>query len=261
MPELEEDLALLVEAAEIAGEISLRHFRNSPESWAKPDGAGPVSIADLEVNEALEAFLRERRPSYGWLSEESPDSAERPMLHRVFVLDPIDGTRAFLEGTTAFAHALAVVERGRVIAGVVYLPALERLYRAAEGKGATLNGAPIGVSNVNTPAQAQILASRPTLSPENWPGGVPEGKRVYRPSLAYRLCLVAQGRFDAVVTLGNAWEWDIAAGTLIAREAGAVVTDATGGMPPFNSPARKHAGCIAAAPVLHAQLIGLRNVA
>lgn len=256
-----DDLALLTRAARIAGPIALRHFRQDPKTWDKDDGAGPVSEADLEVDAALAEVLRGARPDYGWMSEETPDDPDRLDRERVFVVDPIDGTRAFLEGTSAFSHALAVVERGRVIAAVVYLPAQERLYAAALGQGATLNGAPIRVSDAESPAAATILATRPSLLPEHWPGGVPDAERGYRPSLAYRLCLVAEGRFDALVTFRDSWEWDIAAGTLIIREAGGIVTDAGGGAPDFNTPRRQQGGCIAAAPGLHARLLELRGVA
>ncbi len=130
----ERDLALLIKAAEIAGKIALRHWRNAPQVWEKPDGQGPVSAADLEVNAALEAHLRAARPDYGWLSEESPDTAARLSTPAQFILDPIDGTRSFLQGETTFSHAIAVARGGRVIAGVVFLPAQDRLYAAhAEG--------------------------------------------------------------------------------------------------------------------------------
>ncbi|MHA3979753.1 inositol monophosphatase family protein [Halovulum sp. GXIMD14794] len=256
----EADLALLIEAARVAGPIALRHFRSDPKVWDKADGAGPVSEADLEVDAALAKVLRAARPDYGWLSEETPDDADRLSRDRVFLIDPIDGTRAFIEGTSAFSHALAVVERGQVIAAVVFLPAQDRLYAAATGQGATLNGAAIRVSGAEDPARATILATRPSLKPEYWPGGVPDAERGYRPSLAYRLCLVAEGRFDALVTFRDSWEWDIAAGTLIVREAGGIVTDAGGGAPDFNAPHRQQGGCIAAAPGLHARLLTLRGL-
>lgn len=255
-----DDLVLLIEAARIAGPIALRHFRQDPHAWDKEAGAGPVSVADLEVDAALARHLRAARPDYGWLSEETPDDAARMTRDRVFVIDPIDGTRAFLEGTTAFSHALAVVENGLVVAGVVYLPALDRMYAAAAGRGATLNGAPIRVSGAVDPAAAKILATRPSLLPEHWPGGVPPAERGYRPSLAYRMCLVAEGRFDALVTFRDSWEWDLAAGTLIVREAGGTVTDAAGAEPAFNAAGPQQAGCIAAASGLHGRLLALRGV-
>nr|WP_246237326.1 3'(2'),5'-bisphosphate nucleotidase CysQ [Halovulum dunhuangense] len=251
-------MPLLEEAARAAGDIALRHFRAAPQVWHKPDGQGPVTEADLEVNAMLEARLRTARPGYGWMSEETPDDPARMSAGTLFVIDPIDGTRAFIDGQEAFAHALAVVRDGEVTAAVVHMPALGLTYAAAAGQGARVNGAPITASRATMLDGAQVLANRVTFDPGNWPGGVPEAARAYRPSLAYRLCLVAEGRFDAMVTLRDAWEWDIAAGTLIAREAGAIVTDAGGAMPPFNSIRRQHPGCIAAAPGLHPLLMARR---
>ena len=115
MPEA--DLALLIAAAKIAGKIALSHWKASPQVWEKPDGQGPVSAADLEVNVALAAFLQAARPAYGWLSEETPDTEARLSTPAQFVLDPIDGTRSFLQGDSAFSHALAVVQNRQVTAG------------------------------------------------------------------------------------------------------------------------------------------------
>ena len=258
MPGPERDLELLTAAARSAGEIALRYFRKDPERWDKGDGQGPVTQADMEVNEALEEHLRGARPDYGWMSEESADEPARLRAERVFIIDPIDGTRAFIDGNTAFAHSIAVAEAGRIVAGVVYLPALEKLYSAAAGEGAVLNDAPIAIRGPERIRDAQVLTNRAALDPKHWPGGVPEVERVFRPSLAYRLCLVAEGRFDGMITLRNAWEWDIAAGTLIAAEAGAAVSDARGREMRFNAPSRAHPGCIVAAPHLHAELLRRR---
>ena len=260
MPAPERDLDLLTDAARAVGDIALRYFRKDPESWDKGDGQGPVTQADMEVNAALEETLRGARPDYGWMSEESADEPERLRAERVFIIDPIDGTRAFIDGNSAFAHSIAVAEAGRIVAGVVYLPALGKLYAAAAGRGATLNDAPIAVRSGVGLAGAQVLSNRAALEPRHWPRGVPKVERVFRPSLAYRLCLVAEGRFDAMVTFRNAWEWDTAAGTLIACEAGAAATDAQGREMRFNSPSRAHQGCLTAAPSLHAALLQARGV-
>lgn len=249
----ERDLALLTEAALLAGEIALRHWRRSPKVWEKPDGQGPVSEADLEVNAALEAHLRAARPDYGWLSEESPDDPQRLETEAQFILDPIDGTRSFLEGHTAFAHALAVARGGKITAAVVYLPAQDKLYAATATGPATLNGAPI---RPRTPAQPpHILTAKTTLSPEHWPGGVPVAERHFRASLAWRLCLVADGSFDAMLTFRPSWEWDIAAGSLIATRAGARVSDRTGTALRFNTASAKANGVAVATPSYHAELI------
>jgi myo-inositol-1(or 4)-monophosphatase len=249
------DLALLAAAAEAAGAIALRHFGAAPEVWDKPGGAGPVSAADLEIDRMLRAELGAARPGYGWLSEESDDGPERLTAERVFVVDPIDGTRAFLKGEASFSHALAVVEAGRVVAGVVHLPKLGRTYAASEGGGATLNGAPIRPSAREAIDEATVLSNAASFAPELWPGGVPRMRRHFRPSLAYRLCLLGEGRFDAMLTLKDTWEWDVAAGDLIAREAGVAVTTRVGERPRYNNPRPQVAGVIAAGPPLHAAIL------
>jgi len=251
----ERDLALLTDAAREAGRIALHWWKRDPRVWDKGAGAGPVTEADLAVNDMLLSQLGRERPDYGWLSEESEDGAARQGAERCFIIDPIDGTRAFIAGEDTFAHSLAVAERGRVVAAVVYLPVLDRLYSAAVDGPALLNGQPIAASAQAGIAGATVLTTAPNLLAEHWPGGVPEFKRSFRASLAYRLCLVAEGRHDGMVMLRDAWEWDIAAGDLIARRAGAVVTDRHGAELVFNAVQPKAAGVLAAAPGLHAALM------
>ncbi len=251
----ESDLALLIEAAREAGRIALDYWRQRPEVWEKPDGAGPVTEADIAVNDMLAQVLRGARPGYGWLSEESEDDPARLVAEQVFIIDPIDGTRAFIAGEEGFSHSLAVVEAGVVTAGVVYLPAQNKMYAARMGAPATLNGAAIRPSAHAMAEAAQVLTTGAAMKPEHWPGGMPELLRVFRPSLAWRMCLVAEGRFDAMLTLRDAWEWDIAAGDLIARQAGARVTDRHGQPLRYNTAHPQAAGVVAAPEALHADLM------
>ncbi|MDZ7907004.1 MAG: 3'(2'),5'-bisphosphate nucleotidase CysQ [Gemmobacter sp.] len=248
------DLALLTEAARGAGRIALGFWRNSPRAWEKP-GLGPVTEADLAVNDHLRHVLRGARPEYGWLSEEDADGPERLDAQRIFVLDPIDGTRAFIAGEDTFSVSLAVVEDGRPVAGVVYLPALDRLYTAGLLSPALKDGQPIAASTRPGIEGATLLTSAPNMAPEHWPGGVPDLKRSFRASLAYRLCLVAEGRHDGMLMLRDAWEWDIAAGSLIAARAGAAVTDRLGQPLAFNAAHPQAKGVIAAAPGLHRAML------
>ncbi|MEM0989865.1 MAG: 3'(2'),5'-bisphosphate nucleotidase CysQ [Pseudomonadota bacterium] len=257
MPDAAADTELLAQAAEAAGEIALRHFRNDPAVYDKP-GEGPVTEADLEINEMLHDRLGRARPGYGWLSEESPDGTARLGAERVFIVDPIDGTRSFINGETGFSVALAVAERGRVIAAAVHLPAREESFTATLGAGALKNGARIAASGASDPKASTVLTARKQLSSEHWPGGVPPFERHFRSSLAWRMCLVAEGRFDCMLTFRDAWEWDIAAGTLIAAEAGAIVTDGRGGAMAFNSAQAKQAGVLAAPDPLHTRLMAYR---
>lgn len=248
------DLELLETAAREAGEIARRYWREDPRVWDK-GGDDPVSEADFAVDIHLRERLLSARPDYGWVSEETEDDPARLAARRVFVVDPIDGTRAFVAGERTWAHSLAVVERGTAVAACVFLPVREKLYLAAAGEGATLNGAAIHATDPDDIAAATVLAPRVTMQERFWARGVPPFQRHFRPSLAYRMALVAEGRFDAMLTLRAAWEWDIAAGALIASEAGARVTDRTGAPLAFNSLSRQAAGVAVAGPRLHAQLM------
>lgn len=249
------DLALIAAAARASGQIAMRFFRAAPRVWDKGGGNGPVTEADLAVNAYLKEHLRAARPDYGWLSEETPDDAARLSCTRVFIVDPIDGTRAFISGETNFAISIAVAEAGRIIAGAVYLPAKDRLYTGAAGLGAQRDGVPVQTSARATLAGAHVLATKANMAPEYWPNGVPDLQRSFRTSLAYRLCLAAEGRYDGMLTFRPSWEWDIAAGSLICAEAGAVVTDRHGAPLRFNSPAAQTDGVVAVAPGLHPQIL------
>jgi myo-inositol-1(or 4)-monophosphatase len=249
------DLPLLIDAARIAGRIACSYAGPATQRWDKPDGAGPVTEADLAVNDMLSSVLRAARPGYGWLSEETDDSAARLDGDTVFIIDPIDGTRSFVEGSKTWAHSIAVAQARRITAAVVYLPALGKLYAAASGQGATLNDAPLRVSGTDQMQGCSVLATKPALQPHHWRAGVPPAlKRGHRPSLAYRLALVAEGRFDGMLTLRDSWEWDIAAGALIVTEAGGVISDRTGLPLQFNNPHPTLNGIIAATPAVHAGL-------
>lgn len=252
MPET--DLDLLISAARHSGDIAKQYFQQNPDVTDKPDGAGPVTAADLAVNAMLENFLPSARPDYGWLSEETEDQPDRLSTSHLFIIDPIDGTRAFIDGSKDWAHSLAVVAHGEPIAGVVYLPMHDLMFAAAKNAGATCNGEPIYVSS--TPMEgATVLGAKPNFDVRFWKERqLPPIKRAFRSSLAYRLSLVANGRFDGMITLRPSWEWDIAAGALIAQEAGATVTDQLGAPLRYNNPHPQVPGVLAAGPQLHADL-------
>lgn len=250
----ESDLELLLRAAREAGEVALRFSGPSARVWDKP-GQGPVTEADYAVNDVLHDILRGARPDYGWLSEETPDTPERLGRDHVFIIDPIDGTRSFIEGSGTWAHSIAIAYKGHVTAAVVHLPARDRTFAAALGKGATLNEAPIATSTRQDIRGATLMAPKPAMHPDRWKGAPPDVKRAYRPSLAYRMALIAQGRFDAMLTLRPAWHWDIAAGALIATEAGAHVTDPSGSALTFNTEHPQSSGVLTANPRLHSELL------
>lgn len=249
------DLELLIQAARRAGEVASSFVGGALNVREKPDDQGPVTAADLAVNAMLERVLKDARPNYGWLSEESVHDPRRLKAERVFIIDPIDGTRSFIEGANTWAHSLAVAEHGKVIAGVVFLPMRDRIYTAALGHGAFCNGNPITPSARQEATGAEILLNKIALDPTQWKGSLPDIKRAFRPSLAYRQSLVAEGRFDAMLSFRDIWEWDVAAGTIILSEAGGVVSNITGGPMRFNNPVPNNAGVLAAGPALHHALL------
>ncbi|MEM8793520.1 MAG: 3'(2'),5'-bisphosphate nucleotidase CysQ [Pseudomonadota bacterium] len=253
------DLDLLLDVSREAGAVAMEFFRDAPEYWEKEGEAGPVSEADLAVNALLIERLRAARPEYGLLSEESDDTSDRTRYERVFIIDPIDGTRAFLKGERGFAVAAAVVDGGRPIAGVVHMPALGETYSAAVGSGAQCNGTRIVPSDRQALDGARALGASASYQPRYWPGGLPELQRTFRHALQWRLCLVAAGEYDLMATMRDAYEWDVAAGALIAAEAGALITDRDGNALTFNTPQATVPGVLVAPPVLHRHLVTLRT--
>ncbi|WP_439117785.1 inositol monophosphatase family protein [Nereida ignava] len=249
------DLELLVTAAREAGKIARGFFKSDPKVWEKSNNAGPVTEADLAVNQMLERTLPAARPDYGWLSEETEDDTSRRNKPRVFVIDPIDGTRAFIAGSDTWAHSLAVVEDGRPVAAVVYLPVLDKMYTASRDVPAKLNGQEITVSGRTEISGATVLAAKPNFDQHHWRGDVPDVEPAFRSSLAYRMALVAEGRFDAMLTLRPTWEWDVAAGSLLVTQAGGAVTGRHNEEPVFNNAMPQLSGMVAAGPPVHKELI------
>lgn len=245
MPELD-DLTLLIEAVKRAGDIACSFWCADPKTWDKGDDAGPVTEADIAVNEMLNDVLLSARPDHGWLSEESKDTSERLDKQRTFIVDPIDGTRSFIAGDNNWAHSIAIADQGEIVAAVVYLPLRDRLFTAQKSQGAALNGVSISVGSKNTVDGATLLTAQPNLASTYWENGTPAFVHKSRPSLAYRMSLVAEGRYDAMLTLRNTWEWDVAAGSLLVREAGGTVIDRDGNVPHFNKPNPAFNGLIAA---------------
>ncbi|CAM4059835.1 3'(2'),5'-bisphosphate nucleotidase CysQ [Palleronia rufa] len=245
------DLALLTDAARLAGQTALAYWRRDPETWTKPDDT-PVSAADLAVDRLMRDALTHARPGYGWLSEEGEDDPTRLDRAHCLILDPIDGTRAFLDGQRTWAISLAVTTGPDVTAAVVHLPARDLTYTATRA-GAFLNGARLSCGTHARPQNARVMANRAVLRPEHW-RAPPQVRQIFRPSMAYRLACVADDKCDAMLTFRQAWEWDIAAGALIAAASGATVTDRTGGPLRFNSPRAATDGVLAANPALHAGL-------
>lgn len=253
-----EDLQLLRSTAVTAGVIAAGYFRRDVKNWTKEFGS-PVSEADIVLDKFLHSALTTARPDYGWLSEESADNSERLDRRRVFIVDPIDGTRGFIRGENSWSVSLAVVEDGIAIAGVVYAPARDEMYEAARGSGALLNGKPLVRERV--PGRTAPLIPAPgAVHQELQAAGLHYSRGPAYPSLAYRLVQVATGKLDAAVARRGSQDWDIAAAAVILEEAGIDFADVCMGALRFNRAETRH-GALAALgelslkPVLHAALV------
>ena len=223
-----DDLALLAAAASEAGRIALSFFNRKPEVWLK-NGSSPVSEADLAVDRYLRETLMAARPTYGWLSEETAEAPFRLDSRRSFVADPIDGTRAFLDGKPTWCISVAVVEAGRPIAGVLDCPATGEVFTAGIGSGACKDEQRIRVAMPRDPAL--IAGPKPMIDAAHGHLKRTVERVSYIPSLAYRIAMVADGRLDATFIKGSAQDWDLAAAELILSEAGGAIRGA-GGEPP-----------------------------
>ena len=243
MPEPNTDnLTLLESAARAAGGVVCKFFCTITKVWNKPDNAGPVTQADLAVNQMLDKYLRTARPNCGWLSEESEDTSDRQNCKYVFIINPIDGIRAFMDGAKHWGHVLAINCGGAMQVAAVYMPVIDLMFLAKHGKGARVNGHPICVTQRTEANGATALAQKGHLQPKHWPAGMPKVTRYF----IYRMCCVAQGRFDAILALRPTWEWDVAAGTFIVTEADGCVTDRDGASLQFNSKYARLNGIVAA---------------
>jgi myo-inositol-1(or 4)-monophosphatase len=252
------DLALIIEAAREAGKVALDHFGQSPEVWWKNEGMSPVSAADYAANRVLEQILRDARPAYGWLSEETDDDPDRLTRDTLFVVDPIDGTRAFLAGKKTWCVSVAVVHCGAPVAGVLVAPALGEEFTAIAGGKAARNGVEIAVSVSAADARLKIASAQDMVASLD-KSLRPRVDRVeHIPSLAYRLALVADGRIDGTLVKPNSHDWDLAAADLILQRAGGALTDLEGKALVYNRVDVTHPVlCAASADVLP---ILLKNV-
>jgi len=253
-PSLDEDYALLKTAARDAGELALTYFRQQILVNRKADGS-EVSEADLAVDTALKLDLLTRRPDYGWLSEETEDNPERLKHRRVWMVDPIDGTNAFLRHVAEWTVSVALVEDGVPVLGVVFNPATQEFFHAMRGKGAFLNDAPIAASDKCTLDGALLIASGGLFKKKIWKEPWPEVSSRWVNSVAYRLALVACGRADATISLSAKSEWDLAAAALLIEEAGGVISDHHGEVHRYNQPVPRFPSLVASGKALHPLLI------
>ena len=246
-----DDLKLISRVVREAGAICLdAYHRNDAEVWDK-GGAHLVTDADIAVNDYLQSELMGARPDYGWLSEETADDQSRRVKTRSFVVDPIDGTRAFIDRKPEFAVSVAVIENGEAVAGAVFNPLKGEFYSALRGGGATLNGRTLHVRNCKDMDGCTMVG----YSRKFRRLGFPNMRYTISNSMADRIVMVAGGHADATVAFTPKSDWDIAAAALIAQEAGAVVTDLKGELPRYDGETTRGMGVICASPTLHALLL------
>ncbi len=248
------DLALLQRASEEAARLALSYFRRSPQVWEK-EGGSPVSEADYAVDKRLAEILLAERPGYGWLSEETADTEARLGRDRVFVVDPIDGTRAFLLGSKEWTISLAVVEAGRPVVAVLVGPALHITFHGILGEGAYADGKRLAATTGTTLADARFASSRRYASAVATRGRAQKPRFVA--SLAYRIALVASGEIDVAIAKSNARDWDLAAADLLVHEAGARLAPLGGGKLRYNQRDTTHPALIAANPALLGDVVEL----
>ncbi len=262
---LADELKLLEVAARRAGEVALPYFRSGGSTTAKisyKEENSPVSEADHAANDVLEHHLRQARPSYHWISEETVDAMERLAATHLFVVDPIDGTRAFIAGLPHWSVSVALVVDGAPLAGVIHAPSLGITYSGAKGLGAFRNGASVGVSQRRELQEAIVSGGKQTLEQLQAATGkiVHAGPKV--PSLALRLALAAEGGIDLALAATGAHDWDVAAADIILQEAGGVLLDTDGERLIYNRPSLRR-GPLCAGPAelaeQGARALGLRR--
>jgi myo-inositol-1(or 4)-monophosphatase len=260
------NLAALAEAvsaiARRAGALALPYFRVGEQTaarlWYKGQSS-PVTEADIALDTFLKNELLTLFPDAGWLSEETADNPERLDRHHVWVVDPIDGTRAFASGHPDWAISIALVTDGVPVLGVLHAPIHEHLYEARINAGARRDGEQLVLSGDNPRLPARVAGPKPLVDRfARGTGPIEHLPKV--PSLALRLARVAEGSIDVGLVSANAQDWDIAAADLILREAGGLLTDLAGAQPVYNRPEPSHGEMIAVASRLHPRAIGAMRI-
>ena len=252
------DLSREVEAAKkaalVAGAILMRYYGRRYRIGSKGHD-NPVTTADLRADREIRTRLTRAFPNYGWLSEETVDDAQRLKRTRVWIVDPLDGTKEFINRIPEFCVAIALVERGAPILGVTYNPVKEEMYWAARAMGCHLNDARARVTRTRKLHRANVLASRSETARGEWE--VFHGTMRVSPtgSVAYKLAMVAAGKADATFTRSPKNEWDIASGAALIAEAGGTITDIHGRPLRFNRRRTILAGLVASNGVLHEDLM------
>ncbi|MBC2664469.1 3'(2'),5'-bisphosphate nucleotidase CysQ [Novosphingobium flavum] len=234
-----------------AGRVALERWPgngHTPHVWEKSPG-NPVCEADLLVDRFLRRELTQLLPSAGWLSEETADAPARLSGGLIWLVDPIDGTKDFIAGREGWAVSVALVLSGRPLLGMLYAPARGEFWHAEAGKGAWRNGRTLAASTRKELNGARVPA-------DCLPAIDSDLRLVDKPnSIALRIAMVAADEADLLATLRWGWEWDVGAAALIAREAGAAVTDAFGQALSYNKRDPRAFGVLVTAPAIHAEAV------
>jgi myo-inositol-1(or 4)-monophosphatase len=245
----------LVEAVRATGALTMTMFGSPVKQWIKGKNS-PVCEADVEADLLLRQRLMGETPDYGWLSEESTDDPARLAARRVWVVDPIDGTRGFIAGHPDWAISVALVEEGRPVVAALFAPATDELFLAVKGEGATRNGRALRAS-VGASLDGACIAG-PQRRLERLSAIAPGIRPVVKiHSLALRIARVATGEVDAALAGPNSRDWDLAAADLLVHEAGGALTSIEGRPPIYNRPDPVHGALFAAGGARHAALLSL----
>jgi len=268
--DLRRELELAREAALSAGEIVERYFRDRGFEIDQKGKDNPVTTADFDADSEIKRLLHAPFPEYGWLSEESADNSDRLSCRRLWIVDPLDGTKEFIKGIPEFVIAIALAEDGHPILGVTYNPIKREMFWCARSRGCYMidgtafpgcsadqlenRSEQVHVTPTATLEHATVLASRSETSRGEWKRY--EGKLRVNPigSVAYKLALVAAGRADATFTRTPKSEWDIASGAALIIAAGGRITDIDGSEMRFNKPSVKLKGFVASNALLHQEI-------
>lgn len=247
----DDDAKLVRQVTKEAGRIALSYFAREIHTWDKsPDN--PVSEADLAVDEFLRTTLMQNRTGYGWLSEETEDQPDRLRCGRLWVVDPIDGTRAFLAGRDDWGISVALVQDQKPVLAAFYAPVKDAFYFAQAGMGAFKNKKAISVTPESSLSSARMMGDPDAFKKHPfWPVSWPQTMHTEQAnSIALRICQIADGQFDCCVTLRPKNDWDVAAADLILEEAGGTLMTGDGEGLVFNREKPLHKHIVAATPKL-----------
>ena len=250
------DLDVLLQAVRTSADIAMSVQRKNPAFRQKPDGS-IITEADLAIDEYLKQTITTARPDDGWLSEETPDTPKRLDKQRLWIVDPIDGTRDFQAGGIDWAIGAALAINGKPVISVLYRPADDILFHAVENRGAFCNGMPLLLDSSLTPRH--VITHNKYKKVIEAAGFTTD--RTSKLPLLLRYSAIADNKFAAAVSAGPKNDWDIAAGHLILQEAGGILTTENGGLVIYNRPEPWQPGVIAAQAQWHGAILKAMEMA